>query len=514
MTRARERAVELVRKLRALEAADGVPATEARAAGARAARLAEEHGLSEAECSGTGNAETPARAPDRERVERPAQELLHASLASQGRLRTAAGMEGAEELGLGFPPGLLPQDPEVAQRRAMEAAAAGTSGGGGGRGAIWSACDASCDPPPLAPLLTDLGQELWGKSLANHRAHNALLAEEIAKRYASVTNPAQQVLVGSPAECMGVALRLMAQKGDLVILQWPCAMAVEALLANVGCRVLRWRPAEPSARHDVAVLTQLFRSGAPATLPRLLVLSLPCPVTGRLLTQAELENCAALCRANGAALLAEETHACMPLNGHEALTPVTDLYDQGVSCASLGGALGLDVLGIGWLASRNGSLLARGRDLVHYGSGGVSGPNALLALAALRNSHTLIRRSLATSEHNLALLLRFADAQTDWFACECAPDAGAAALCRLTAPAVTGDAEEWCTRAARAAGVAFMPSAPLVSRGGASEPYEHLLRVGFGRESMEQTLAALSRAVATLGPSLGQLITVTSLSPA
>ena len=104
----RQAAARRAVKLRKLAAASAA-APEARAAAAAAAGLERRHGLGGAELAAAAAAEGRERrstGAERAPVERPALELLEIAIEKAGRGHAAAGLEGAEELGLGFAAGL------------------------------------------------------------------------------------------------------------------------------------------------------------------------------------------------------------------------------------------------------------------------------------------------------------------------------------------------------------------------------------------------------------------------
>ena len=153
-----------------------------------------------------------------------------------------------------------------------------------------------------------------------------------------------------------------------------------------------------------------------------------------------------------------------------------------MSVAGLSKAYGLPGLGVGWLATRESSVLAGVQAYKDYTTICASAPSERLAVVALKNAERLIGRCRAIVAANRPLLEAFLSRQAQRFSWR-PPLAGPIAFARFPQP---GEASAFCEQLALSAGVMLLPSSVF-------EWGDSHVRFGFGRTSFSEALTALER---------------------
>jgi aspartate/methionine/tyrosine aminotransferase len=491
-------------KLRRVEACG--TASEAQSAGRAASRLIARYALNDAALAAGAALDAAPTSWDSERllVERPAQELLLAALRASGRtLRNGAGTSAGDELGLSVGQSCLGSSMQaafvhahrpctrfdlVARDCAARTVADILAMSGGSSG------------PALEPLL--LGRPACGFSGAG-----AALAAAVASAvYANVRPP--DVVVLAPEAAMTLTLRALLGAGDLVVCQWPTSPQVLELLVDLDCRVLLWRP--ESGPHGLSytlrTLEALLASSSPAVDPVAVLLSLPSEPIGWLPSRDVFASIMDACRKRGSYVIADETGA-LCADESQRLPPVADVYELGVSVASLGGAFGLAALRCGWVACTNRAVLRRIDELYSYTADtSLCSPADTLALIALqpRTCTTILRQNRDVLATNRELLLQFLERHAQVLSYT-APMAGCSAYVQLLGDTALSSAE-FCRRAVQAFGVLLLPDTCYERRRGRrQEATGSRFCMTFGGAHFAQALAVLDGALLRLGHTLGTM---------
>lgn len=502
---ARAAAAARVCKLRRLLGSS--TAGESRRAASLIEALVQRHALDDAalDAAAAADAEPVTWQHERELRERPPKEMLLAQLRASGRTaRNGAGSAAGEELGLRF-------GASNALARSLLSA--------------WSWSQRSvtsvdlaardCSSCSLGDLLKLCGEQSaaleqlsLGRPARGHSDASGELSAAIADLYSTVRAP--DVLPLLPATCMTLTLQALLSEGDLVVCQWPANPQLFDLFADLGCRVLFWKP-EDSAEHgfhySVSTLERVLSSSSPAIDPVALVLAMPSEPIGWLPTQDEYVQLVDACRKRGTYVVADETHV-WSIPEARRLTPLADAYELGISIGSLGGPFGLPALHCGWIAATNRVLLRRIEELFTYSSDtSVGSLNDRVALLALQPSvrGALLELNAKTLAANRALALQVFSRHPCFRLTP--PLAGPSAFVQLVGDRALGGSE-FCTRLALATGVLCVPDACYQRRRGPADLLASAgswLCVSFGAAHAAEGLRLIGGAVARLGPSLGVL---------
>ena len=296
------------------------------------------------------------------------------------------------------------------------------------------------------------------------------LREQIAGLYDSCS--AQEILVHSGAEeaifnFMNVAL----EPGDHVIVQAPCYQSLQELPAAIGCEVTLWE-LQPGA--DGWELDMDFLSGAIKKNTRAVIINSPHNPTGHLLSHQEQKEIIDICRANKILLFADEVYRYLEYREEDRLPWACDLYEGAVSLGVMSKSFGLPGLRIGWIATRNHSIMNKMAAFKDYTSICNSAPSEFLATIALRHYQQIAGRNLQIIRENLDYIKPFLHEHRELFTW-IPPQAGPIAFPRLN----TGVAiDEIARKLVADHGVLILPGVCY----GVEKPH---FRLGFGRRNFQ-----------------------------
>lgn len=306
-----------------------------------------------------------------------------------------------------------------------------------------------------------------------------LLRQEIGRLYASIA--AHDVLIAAPEEAIFVAMNVLLQPGDHVLVTFPGYQSLYEIARSLGCQVTPWS-LEVAGDGWQLDLDFLARHLTPKT--RLLVVNFPHNPTGYQPAADTLAAIVAFARQHGLWLFSDEMYRLLEYDPAERLPSVADLYERGIALSGLSKSFALAGLRIGWLATRDRDLLARCMAFKDYTTICSSAPSEILGVIALRSRHPIINRNLAIIRANLALANRFFAAHADLFRW-LPPRAGSIAFPQLRSHTPVAD---FCQDALEKKSLMILPG-DVFDFGG------NHFRVGLGRTSFADALAALEECV-------------------
>jgi aspartate/methionine/tyrosine aminotransferase len=259
-----------------------------------------------------------------------------------------------------------------------------------------------------------------------------------------------------------------------VIVLTPCYQSLLEVARTVGCRVTPWtlRREGRGWRLDLDQLATLVTDET-----RVLVVNFPHNPTGFLPSLHEWQALLDFARARALYLFSDEMYRGLELDPDDRLPAACDEYEKAISLAGLSKAFGAPGLRIGWLATRDHSLVDRWLELKDYLTICSSAPSEVLALCALRAREQLIERNRMIVAGNLQLAGEFfARDEFEWLP----PRAGSIAFPVWKGP-ISLDA--LCTRALER-GLMIVPGTMF------DFPGDHF-RVGLGRKDFPRALEEL-----------------------
>ena len=275
----------------------------------------------------------------------------------------------------------------------------------------------------------------------------------------------------------------LVEPGDRVVSVLPTYQQHYSIPESYGAdvRILRLRE-ENGFLPD---LDELRRLAGDKT--RLIAINNPNNPTGALMDRALLERVAEIARGCGAYVLCDEVYRGIDQEGDGFTASMADLYEMGISTASMSKAFSLAGLRLGWMA---GPLEVLQAVSIHrdYNTISVGMLDDHFACIALENKDAILARSRGIVRTNLALL-------DQWVAGEplisyTRPKSGTTAMLKY---GLDMPSREFCVRLLESKGVMFTP--------GSAMDMEGYVRIGYANERavLEQGLQKVSEFLRELG---------------
>jgi N-succinyldiaminopimelate aminotransferase len=281
-----------------------------------------------------------------------------------------------------------------------------------------------------------------------------------------------QVTFGA-TEALAAALLGLVAPGDEVLVLDPSYDSYGPIVERAGGKLVPIELEPPDWRLGEAPISERTR---------VLLLNTPHNPTGRVLSRAELERLAALCREHDLIAITDEVYEHLVYDG-EHVPLATLIPERTLTVSSLGKTHSLTGWKIGW-ATGPAELVARVRDVKQFLSFAGGTPLQHAAAVGLGISAAPLAETLRAKRDRLAAglgALGFGVLSTEgtyFLVCDAAP---------LGEP----DAEALCLRLPGEAGVAAIPVRPFTARG----RLDSLVRFAFCKrgEVLDEALERLER---------------------
>jgi aspartate/methionine/tyrosine aminotransferase len=298
----------------------------------------------------------------------------------------------------------------------------------------------------------------------------------VASRYERV-EAADILALAAAEEGIFLVYHALIRPGDHVVVEAPCYGAAVEIARSTGATVSLWqrRHAEDWS-HNLDELERLLR---PDT--KLVYINTPHNPTGTQMARATFEHIVELARERSIILFCDEVYQGLEHDPADRLPAACDLYQHAISLNTVSKAYGLPGLRIGWLASRDPTLLKRIREMKLYTTICSSAPSELLVALALRHGDHLVEHSRQLILANLPTVDAFFRRHCDLFDWV-RPTAGPIGF-----PRITGDLhiQTWCEETATRANVLLLP-------GSVYEEPRHI-RIDFGRANLPTAIDRLDK---------------------
>jgi aspartate/methionine/tyrosine aminotransferase len=332
----------------------------------------------------------------------------------------------------------------------------------------------------LLKLADDDSRARWERLSLGYTESAGLpaLRAEIANLYPGM--PPEHVLVAAGAE-EAILLTMLAtlQPGDEMIVVTPAYQSLRSVPESLGAKVVEVR----LRAEDGWVLDADAVARARTSRTRMIAVNFPHNPTGSHIDAATLRRLVEIADDAGAMLFSDEVYRGLEYRDGDRLPPAATLSPSAVSLGVMSKSFALAGLRIGWLATRNASLLDRVAKLKDYTTICSSAPSEILALMALRQRDAVLARSRAIVAENLDVARQFVtehQSAVEWTP----PRAGSVAFPRFRRL----DADVVSERLAKERSALLMPGSVF----GADA---RQFRIGLGRRDLPQALAALARAI-------------------
>ena len=306
--------------------------------------------------------------------------------------------------------------------------------------------------------------------------------------------------------------------GDHVICHYPTYQQLYSVPASLGAEVSLWKANEAKDwQLDLEELKTLIRPNTrmiiikyvPKKMKEMASLSRlkdadqelspssnPQNPTGAIISRETLQGLVSVARESSITVFADEVyrpifHNISPMDPQFPPSLLSLGYEHSVVTGSVSKAYSLAGLRVGWIASRNNSIIeacASSRDYTTISVGQLDDAVASFALAP-ECIHSLLRRNIELARTNLAILEKFIESHRwacDWIK----PRAGTTAFVRFNKMGKPVNDVIFCEMLHDRKGVMFVPGSLCF---GGGEEFQGYVRIGYACETqvLEQGLDAL-----------------------
>ena len=303
-----------------------------------------------------------------------------------------------------------------------------------------------------------------------------VLREAITTLYQEAT-PEDMIVFTGAEEGIFIFMNALLNPGDHIIVQFPCYQSLTEVARAIGCTVSEWNM-DPGYQWELDI--EWLEKNITAST-RAIVINFPNNPTGYLPSLETFLALVDIARQRGLYIFSDEVYRWLEYHEEDRLPAGCDVYERGVSLGVMSKSFGLPGLRIGWIVTKDRSLLNKIAAFKDFTTICNSAPGEFLASLALRNKEFILRRNLDIIKTNLEHLEEFFTQFPGLFT-RVTPKAGPLLFPYLE---FTGDGEAFCRDLLEKKGVLLAPG----SRFNYSSRY---FRLGFGRKNMPEALAGLA----------------------
>ena len=346
-------------------------------------------------------------------------------------------------------------------------------------------CASDLEAWPMADLLAladDETTSLWQSLRLGYTESTGhpLLRREISNLY-ETTDPDDVLVLSGAEEGIFALVNVLLGPGDHSIVTWPGYQSLYDVARACGAEVTlhELRDADEWAIDLEALRGQV----TPRT--KLIVINAPHNPTGMLPDRATYDAIVEIAAEAGAYLLVDEVYRYLEVDEADRLPAGVDAGRHVISLGVMSKSFAMAGLRIGWLASRDRSVLERVAAFKDYTTICASAPSEVLALIGLRARDAVLARSRSLVLDNLAalddLFERWPGVLT-WVR----PRGGSIGFPRLS-PNL--DIDRFSAELVESEGVLLLPGTRFGHDG-------NHFRIGFGRADLPEAVAGLERHLA------------------
>jgi aspartate/methionine/tyrosine aminotransferase len=302
------------------------------------------------------------------------------------------------------------------------------------------------------------------------------LRKAIAGTYERIDEDGILTFAGAE-EGIFAAMQVLLSPGDHAIVITPNYQAAETIPLSIGDVTGIALDPDNGWHLDIDAVEAAIR---PTT--KLISFNFPHNPTGKVIDRASLDRLVGIAREHDIHLFSDEVYRLLERDESIRLPQVADIYEKGLSLNVMSKAYGLPGLRIGWIATRDRSVLSAMERAKHYLSICNSGPSEVLAEIALGARERILQRNHRIIEANLELLNAFFEDHADLFEWAL-PDGGCIGYPRYLG---SEGVEEFCKSLVEESGVLLLP-ASVYSSSLTPVPTDRF-RIGYGRKKLQEGL--------------------------
>ncbi len=304
---------------------------------------------------------------------------------------------------------------------------------------------------------------------------NTDLREEISNLYINM-NPENIIIFSGAEEGIFIFMNVCLNKGDHVVVQFPAYQSLFEVANSIGCEVTKWVMSESDNWElDLNFLNDNIRRNTKA-----IIINCPHNPTGYLMSNEKFNAIIEIAKKHNITIFSDEVYRLLEYDEDDRLPNMCDCYDKGISLGVISKAFGLAGLRIGWIATKDISLLKKLMSFKNYTTICNSAPSEFFSTLALRNKDVILERNLKIIKENMRILDAFFNkrmSQFNWVK----PKAGCIAFPMIK---FSENVEEFCSDLFIKKGVLLLP--------GTKYDFDNKhFRIGFGRKNMPRGLKLL-----------------------
>ncbi|MDC1090525.1 pyridoxal phosphate-dependent aminotransferase [Emcibacteraceae bacterium] len=311
------------------------------------------------------------------------------------------------------------------------------------------------------------------------------LREEIATLYNDSIKP--ENIVVFPGAQTGMTLTAMAllRKGDHAIIVTPSYQSLEESVRYAGAEVTRI----PLSPKDNWQLNFSAIEGAIQSNTKYIVLNDPHNPSGALLTKNCKMKLISIAERNNCLIFSDEVYRLMELDPEDRSESMAELTKYGLSLSTMSKPWGGGGMSIGWIVSKNKSIIEKLLKAQHMFAVSVSRAGEIQAMMAIKSREKIIARNMNIISENIALLDEMFEKYDDLLEWE-RPKAGGTAFVKFKGN-LTGT--ELSLQLLEKGILVFGPDIF-----DCNEELEQYFRIGFSRSTMPEALKAFTKFLDTL----------------
>ena len=289
-------------------------------------------------------------------------------------------------------------------------------------------------------------------------------------------NPENIIIFSGAEEGIFIFMNVCLNKGDHVVVQFPAYQSLFEVANSIGCEVTKWVMSESDNWElDLNFLNDNIRRNTKA-----IIINCPHNPTGYLMSNEKFNAIIEIAKKHNITIFSDEVYRLLEYDEDDRLPNMCDCYDKGISLGVMSKAFGLAGLRIGWIATKDISLLKKLMSFKNYTTICNSAPSEFFSTLALRNKDVILERNLKIIKENMRILDAFFNkrmSQFNWVK----PKAGCIAFPRIKCDV---NVEDFCNDLFKNKGVLLLP--------GTNYDFDDKhFRIGFGRKNMPKGLKLL-----------------------
>ena len=330
----------------------------------------------------------------------------------------------------------------------------------------------------LLDLADDEGRKAWDELRLGYTETfgRPSLRQAIAGTYDHIGCDDVLTFAGAE-EGIFAAMQVLLSPDDHAIVITPNYQAAETIPLSI-CDVTGV-PLDPEDNWSLSIAA-VEKALRPNT--KVISINYPHNPTGKVIDRNTLDRVIEIARDLDIHVFSDEVYRLLERDASIRVPQVADLYGKGLSLNVMSKAYGLPGLRIGWIATRDRTVLSAMERAKHYLSICNSGPSEVLAEIALGARKKILDRNHKIIAANLELLNQFFDtypALFDWSV----PDGGC-----IGYPRYKGEdgVDNFCKSLVEESGVLLLPASVYSSA--LNDTPDDRFRIGFGRRNIQEGL--------------------------